>query len=168
MFEKGQYISYGKHGVCVVEDITHIDMPGIDKNKLYYVLSKVYTKGNKIYTTVDNEKVVMREILSENEAMELIDEIPSIEQYKVENDKARGEKYKLAMTKGDCREWVRVIKSLYHKKQECLANGKKVAVTDERIYKEAEDQLYGELAISLGIAKDSVEDFIISHVGAGA
>ena len=168
MFEKGQYISYGKHGVCVVEDITHIDMPGIDKDKLYYVLSKVYKKGNKIYTTVDNEKVAMREILSEHEAMELIDEMPSIELYKAENDKARGEKYKLAMAKGDCREWVRVIKSLYHRKQECLANGKKVAVTDERIYKEAEEQLYGELAISLGISKDSVEDFIISHVGAGA
>lgn len=168
MFKKGQYIQYGNHGVCVVEDITHMDMPGIDKNKLYYVLSKVYTQGNKIYTKVDNDKVIMREILSQKEAMALIEEMPQIEQIMVENDKSRGEKYKLAMNKCDCKEWIRIIKSLYQRKQECIAKGKKVAITDERFYKEASDHLYGELAISLGIEKDSVEDFIVSHVHAPA
>lgn len=164
MFEKGQYVNYGKHGVCVVEDITHIDIPGVDNNKLYYVLSKVYTKGNKIYTAVDNNKVVMREILSKNEAESLIMEIPQIEQLAVANDKSRNEKYKDALITCDCREWVKVLKSLYHRKQECIAKGRKVAVTDERFYKEAEDHLYGELALSLGIEKDKVEDFIISKV----
>lgn len=163
MFEKGQYVSYGKHGVCVVEDITHMDIPGIDKDKLYYVLSKVYTRGNKIYTAVDNHKVVMRRILSKHEAEDLVEEIPDIEQLAVSNDKSRNDKYKEAMAKGDCREWVRIIKSLYHRKQECLAKGRKVAVTDERFCKEAEDYLYGELALSLGIKKDEVENFIILH-----
>ena len=27
MFQKGQYVNYGKHGVCLVEDITHMDIP---------------------------------------------------------------------------------------------------------------------------------------------
>lgn len=164
MFKKGQYIHYGNHGVCVVEDITHMDMPGVDKNKLYYVLSNVYTRGNKIYTKVDNDKVIMRAILSQKEAMDLIEEIPNIEKMKVENDKSRGEKYKLAMNKCDCREWVRIIKSLYQKKQDCIAKGKRLAITDERYYKEAEEHLYGELAVSLGIEKDSVEDFIRTKV----
>lgn len=165
MFKKGQYVNYGKHGVCVVEDITHMDIPGVDKDKLYYVLSKVYTRGNKIYTAVDNEKVVMRRILSKHEAEDLVEEIPDIEQLVVANDKSRNDKYKDAITKCDCREWVRVIKSLYHRKQECLEKGKKVAVTDERFCKEAEDYLYGELALSLGIERDQVKDFIVSHVG---
>ncbi|MCR4802063.1 MAG: CarD family transcriptional regulator [Lachnospiraceae bacterium] len=164
MFEKGQYVNYGKHGVCVVEDITHIDIPGLDQNKLYYVLSKVYTKGNKIYTAVDNHKVIMREILTKNEAETLIQEIPEIEQLKVANDKSRNEKYKNAITSCDCREWVKVLKSLYNRKQDCIAKGKKVAITDERLYKEAEEHLYGELALSLGIEKNQVEEFIISKV----
>lgn len=164
MFEKGQYVNYGKHGVCVVEDITHIDIPGVDSNKLYYVLSKVYTKGNKIYAAVDNHKVVMREILSKHEAENLIREIPQIEQLAVANDKSRNDKYKDAMVTCDCREWVKVLKSLYHRKQECIAKGRKVTVTDERFFKEAEEHLYGELALSLGIEKEQVEDFIISRV----
>ena len=32
-------------------------------------------------------------------------------------------------------------------------------------FKEAEDYLYGELALSLGIERDEVKDFIVSHVG---
>lgn len=164
MFEKGQYINYGKHGVCIVEDITHMDLPGVDKTKLYYVLEKVYTKGNKIYTAVDNQKVRMRRILSKKEAVDLIEEIPKIEQLKVSEDKSRNEKYKEALTSCDCRELVRVLKSLYNRKQKCIADGKKVTVTDERFFKEAEQQLYGELALALGIAREQVEDYIAARV----
>jgi CarD family transcriptional regulator len=164
MFQKGQYVNYGNHGVCLVEDITHMDIPGTDKNKLYYVLSAVYTKGNRIYTAVDNTKVKMREIMTKSEAEHLVHEIPNIEQLPVANDKTRKEKYKNALTTCDCIEWVRVIKSLYNRKKDCIKKGKKVAVTDERYFKEAEDHLYGELALSLGIDRDAVGDYIASSV----
>ena len=38
MFEIGEYIVYGVKGVCRIEDITHIDISGADKDRLYYVL----------------------------------------------------------------------------------------------------------------------------------
>ena len=164
MFQKGQYVNYGKHGVCLVEDITHMDIPGVDKDKLYYVLSAVYTKGNRIYTAVDNQKVKMREIMTKSEAEHLVQEIPNIEQLVVANDKSRNEKYKSALTTCDCIEWVRVIKSLYSRKKACIEKGKKVAATDERYFREAEDYLYGELALSLGIERDAVGDYIASSM----
>ena len=91
-------------------------------------------------------------------------EIPNIEQLVVANDKSRNEKYKSALTTCDCIEWVRVIKSLYSRKKACIEKGKKVAVTDERYFKEAEDYLYGELALSLGIERDAVGDYIASSM----
>ena len=39
MFEKGEYIVYGHNGICEVEDITHLNLSGVDKGKLYYVLA---------------------------------------------------------------------------------------------------------------------------------
>ena len=27
MFEKGEYIIYGRSGICKIEDITHLSMP---------------------------------------------------------------------------------------------------------------------------------------------
>ncbi|MBQ1688015.1 MAG: CarD family transcriptional regulator [Lachnospiraceae bacterium] len=164
MFEIGQYVNYGKQGVCKVEAITHMDMPGVDKDALYYVLSAVYKRDTKIYIPVDNHKVKMRGILSQTEAKELIADIPQIAPLAVKNDKSRKDAYKDALTTCDCKEWVRVIKSIHERKQYCKAEGKKVAVTDENFYREASDFLYGELAISLNIEKDKVEQYIINHV----
>ena len=39
MFEIGEYVVCGAKGVCQIRDITHIDMSGADKEKLYYVLA---------------------------------------------------------------------------------------------------------------------------------
>ena len=33
MFEIGEYIVYGVKGVCRIEDITHIDISGADKDR---------------------------------------------------------------------------------------------------------------------------------------
>ena len=40
MFEIGEYVVCGAKGVCQIRDITHIDMSGADKEKLYYVLAR--------------------------------------------------------------------------------------------------------------------------------
>ena len=56
MFEKGEYIVYGHNGICEVEDITHLNLSGVDKGKLYYVLAPLTKKESRIYYPVDREK----------------------------------------------------------------------------------------------------------------
>ena len=56
MFEKGEYIVYGHNGICEVEDITHLNLSGVDKGKLYYVLAPLNKKESRIYYPVDREK----------------------------------------------------------------------------------------------------------------
>ena len=166
MFEKGEYIHYGNSGVCVVDDVTTMKLEGIDQEKEYYVLAPLWTKGNKIYTPVDGKKVVTRKILTESEALELIDEIPSIKELMIENDRDREERYKEAMRTGDCRASVSVLKTLHSRKLERQAAGKKVTSADERYMKAAEDQLYGELAAALNLQKDQMEQYIAERVEA--
>ena len=55
MFQKGEYIVYGQHGICLVEDITHLNMSEADEKKLYYVLVPVGTRGSRIYYPADRE-----------------------------------------------------------------------------------------------------------------
>ena len=54
MFEVGEYIVYGCKGVCQVEEITHIDIPGSNKDRLYYVLAPLEDRNGKIYAPTDN------------------------------------------------------------------------------------------------------------------
>lgn len=64
MYEKGDYIVYGQHGICRVQDITNPGFSGMDEHKLYYVLEPLCSTGSKIYSPVDNEKVLMRRVMS--------------------------------------------------------------------------------------------------------
>ena len=66
MFEVGEYIVYGCKGVCQVEEITHIDIPGSNKDRLYYVLAPLEDRNGKIYAPTDNAKVAMRKVITTN------------------------------------------------------------------------------------------------------
>ena len=164
MFKIGDYIVYGRNGICQVEDITYLDMNGADKERLYYVLLPMNTRGNRVYSPVDGGKVKVRKALTREEADELIDEIPDLEQLWISNDKLREDQYKDAMRDCDCRQWVRIIKTLYFRKMERIAQGKKVTSVDEHYLKLAENQLYGELSVVMGMEKDELEDFILQRI----
>lgn len=164
MFEIGEFIVYGHKGICKVEDITYLDMSGADKDRLYYVLLPVNTKGGKVYSPVDSGKVETRKMMTSEEATSLIDEIPEIEQLWVTSDKMREEQYKEAVNGCDCRQWIRIIKTLYMRKKERLAKGKKITAIDEHYLKLAENQLYGELSVALGKEKGEMESFIIQRI----
>lgn len=38
MFEKGEYVVYGSKGVCRIQEISHVDIPGVDQKRLYYIM----------------------------------------------------------------------------------------------------------------------------------
>lgn len=164
MFEVGDYIIYGSLGVCKVEKIGPMDLDGVPKDKKFYTLSNVYTKGSKVFTPVENNKVFMRAVISKEEACELVDHLNEIDSILVPDEKHREEIYKEAMKSCDCKEWVRIIKTLYEKKQSRIAEGKKVSTSDDKYLKMAQENLYGELSISLQMEKDQVEEYIVSRV----
>lgn len=160
MFEVGEYIVYGSKGVCMVEDITHIDIPGADKDRLYYVLEQLENGSGKIYVPTDSQKVVMRRVISKEDATDLIQQMPEIEQMWIDDDKRREARYKEAIRTCDYHEWVSMIKTLYLRKKERCAQGKKITALDEKYLKTAENELYSELSVTLGIPRDQILDYI--------
>ncbi|MEG0805616.1 MAG: CarD family transcriptional regulator [Lachnospiraceae bacterium] len=165
MFEVGDYIIYGSNGVCKVEEIGKSNGSGIVKDKMYYTLVPEYSKGSKVFTPISNEKVSMRLIMSREEALNLIEEVENIEFLQVDEGKRREEVYKDALKNCDCREWVKIIKTLYSRKQIRMEEGKKVTAEDEKYLRKAEEILFGELAIPLKMTKDEVEKVIIHKLG---
>lgn len=160
MFEVGEYIVYGCKGVCLIEEITHIDIPGSDRDRLYYVLAPYGDGKGKIYAPTDNEKVTMRKVITKSEAEQLIKEMPSIEELWVTDEKKRELKYKEALKTCDYRAWISIIKTLYCRKQQRISQGKKITSLDERYLKAAENELYSELSLTLGIPKNEMERYI--------
>lgn len=164
MFKKGEYIIYGRSGICKIEDITQLSISGADKKRLYYELAPLNIKGNRVYFPVDKKDANARKVITEQEAWALLDEIPNIEEIGVTNEKLREESYKQALNSCDYRQWVAVIKTLYQRKKARIAQGKKVGATDERYLKMAEDALYGELAFVMGKNRADMGPFIFHYI----
>ena len=94
----------------------------------------------------------------------LIREIPDIETFRVGNDRDRESVYRTAIRTCDPRELVRIIKTVYLRRKDRLASGKKRIIVDEKYFQIAEDQLYQELAYALDKNKESMKEYISSNV----
>lgn len=166
MFQVNDVVIYGHHGVCKITDIGTLEMPMADKKKLYYTLRPVYHKDAFVYAPVENRRIIMRPVISKETAEELIQHIPEIETVWIVNEKAREIQFKEALQTCDCEELVKMIKTLYHRKQQRLESGKKVTVVDEKYFRQAEEKLYEELAFALDMEKNKVSQYISEHMEA--
>ena len=164
MFEAGELIMCWGHGVCRVTAITGNPIDKLDKKRKYYILEPVFEKGSTIYTPVDNDKIVMRKILDEKAAKLLIGRIPDIETVWIKEEKTREQMYKEAIRTYDCQSLVRIIKTLYLRRQDRVEQGKKVLSSDEHYLKKAEELLYSEMSIALSIPKERVEGYIYKQI----
>lgn len=164
MFKKDQLIMCGGHGVCRVVNITGNPIDKLDKVRKYYVLEPVFEKGSTVYTPVDNDKVVMRRIMSKKEAEDLVERITTIDTVWIQEEKSREQMYKEAIRTYDCQSLVQIIKTLYIRKQTRLKEGKKVLSSDEQYLRKAEELLYSEMSLALSIPKEKVEAYITEAV----
>ncbi len=166
MFDIGDYVVFGTDGVCTVEAVGSLDIEGVSKEKLYYTLAPVGKTGNnRIFAPVDGKRVVMRRVISLDEAKALIGRITEIEPLEVHDERKREEAYKAALTSCDCVQIVRLIKEIYRRRNARFAAGKKLPAIDERYFAMAENSLYSELSLPLKIEKSKVEEYICDTVG---
>ena len=164
MFEKGELIMCGGHGVCRVIDVTDNPIDRTDKEKKYYVLEPVFEKASTIYTPVNNDKIVMRRIMNKDEAEKLIEHITEIDTVWIQEEKRREQTYKDAIRTYDSRSLVQSIKTLYQRKKSRINEGKKVLSSDEQYLHKAEELLYSEMSLALAIPKEKVEEYIAEAV----
>ena len=159
MFSIGEYVICGNKGVCVVENITTLDINGVDKLRQYYILKPVYQSGSTVYVPVDASGD-MRSMLTRYEAERLIDTYSEIPLLTISNEKLTEQFYKECMKTTDCREWIKVLKTIQDRKQKREEQGRRITSLDEKYLRMAEQSLYGELALALDISRDAVEGYI--------
>lgn len=160
MFEIGEYVVCGNKGVCVVEEVTTLNISGVDKEREYYILKPLYMAGSTVYVPVDSAAKSMRRVLRRDEAQKLIKGIPDIPLLVIANEKLSEQMYRECIKSNDCEELIKIIKTIYLRKQKRMQAGRKVTAVDAKYFHLAEDSLYGELAVALEMPKDEVESYI--------
>ena len=162
MYQVGDLIVYGGTGVCRVMEVG--PQTG---GRLYYTLEPVYGSC-RIFTPVENSKVLMRPIVTRQEAERLIDEIPAIQPEAYYNKVLREltEHYDTILKTYNCGELLKLTMSIYAKKQEAETQKRRLGAVDESFLHRAEDLLFSELAAALELDREQVQPYIAARVEA--
>lgn len=159
MFGTGDVIVCGGSGVCIVEAVGEIPISGCE-GKTYYTLRPVYGSGVS-YLPVDTNQF-MRRVMTPEEANGLIDRIPGIKEsgFADRSPRALKEHYGAYMKSHSAEELVTLIKEIYSK-----GTGRKLSRIEQQYMTQAEELLYGELAVALDIPRSEVVDYITKRLG---
>lgn len=163
MFKVNDYVVYSTTGVCKIIDIIR-EKNISDNDTDYYVLEPVYDKNLIIKTPVNNPKVLMRNIITKDEILELIASMPEKESIWINDDRERNEKFKAVLKSLESEEWMNLIRTIYIAKQKKTELGKKLSKADEEIMKIAEKNLNEEFALALNISPDEVAAYILERI----
>ena len=163
MFAVGEEIVYGSMGVCSVEDICLMDVPGAARE--CYLLIPRYVPNSKIYAPVENNPVEMRRLLSKTQVETLLESLPEIQAFPIQKERAgQYDLYRCAINSADSVELAKLIKTLHERKQDILRTKKMIPIAEKELFDKAEMILYGEIASVLGIPFSGVEEYFKQRI----
>ena len=162
MFCIGEFISYGNSGVCEVMGTEVMESSsGSPAGRECYVLRPLHDQSCKIMTPVDNQKVIMRNLISPEETKQLLEDIPQIETLPEQSARQQEISYSKALHSGSCREWLCLVKTLNQRIESRRQKGKKVTATDDRYFKAATEKLVEEFSVVLKMDAGEAKDMLM-------
>lgn len=164
MFNVGDIIVYGEHGICRVSAVGPLNLGG-PGNRQYYTLRPYYHPELVIYAPIDNDRVVIRPPVTREQAEQIVSELPEVPELEIPDEKSRESLFSQVQHGCDCRKLAGLLKTLYRRREQRQRKGRRVTSVDERYFRAAEDQLYGELAFALGMDRNQAPEYIRSCLG---
>ena len=160
MYEIGQRVLYGIHGVCRIISVESMRF-GKQRAK-YYVLEPSNQPGARFYVPVANETAVakLRPLLTQQELLDLLHCDRVRNALWIENENERKLYYREIINSGDREGLISVIGALHRHRQEQVAAGKKFHQSDENFLTDAQKLLNAEFAQVFCLEPKAVNAFI--------
>lgn len=147
MFEVSDKVIYGVVGACEIVDVDTPPIKGIKGE--YYFLQPVYDDKGIIYSPVDNNKVLIRSVMTLERCKELIDRASNCKNDDELNEKILGSQYDEYIKSQDAEKLMHLIRSLFNIKNQRAKDLRKMKSADSRMLLTARKLLYGEMAVAL-------------------
>ncbi|HAB59536.1 MAG TPA: hypothetical protein DCE48_02275 [Lachnospiraceae bacterium] len=159
MYQVNDVIVYGNNEVCKIETI---DIPDfIETTEKYYYLRPLSNPASILYVKTTNTQKPMRNILSKENAEDLLSELPTIEALYNQNDKVREKEFRDIIRSCDCKQLLQMLKGILLEKKLKETTGKKLSLNDEQNFHKVESCLANEFSeifhISVEQAKKQIK-----------
>ena len=160
MYQVGDQLVYGSHGVCriVGEEKRRVDR----KTVAYLVLEPMAQEGTKYYVPLHNEAAVNKfhPMLTPEEMEGLLraDAVHAFDWNRDEN--ARKQSYREMISSGDRVTLMRAVCTLYRHRREHTQSGKKVHQADENFLRDAERLLAIEISVVMNLPFEEARAYL--------
>ena len=149
MFQSGEYVVYGVHGVCCVKGC---EKQTVNRKRVeYLVLEPVGNGESRYYVPTASEAAMgkLKPVLSPEELTVLLtsDEIRQGEW--IAEDNQRKQYYRELIGSGDRVSILKMVCALYRYKEEQTAAGRKFHLADDNFLRDAEKFLSSEISLVL-------------------
>ncbi len=152
LFKEGDYIFYGSGGICIVDSIREMPFEGARAGVPYYVLHTLAEPKQTILNPTDNDKVLMRAVMTKKEACDVLSALPSLMPFEAENARALREKYMNAIKSASPTEWCRVLCTYETRRRATEAKLARVTEAERGFYTQALSLLSAEVALAEGVS----------------
>ena len=111
----GTFVRYGVSGVCVIEDVREMSLPGMGISGEYYVLRPAGSDSSVIYVPAENEKMTaaMIPVLTAQEINSIIISTAQDALPWVNDRKERADQQREILKRCDHRELLQMISCIY-------------------------------------------------------
>ena len=160
MYQVGDQVVYGIHGVCRV---SALEERVIDRKRVTYLaLEPMGQEGAKYLVPTHNAAAMskLRSMLTPSELEALLHSSPVRTDGWIRDENLRKQTYRELISGGDRQKLMQMVHTLYHHRAAQTAAGKKVHQCDENFLRDAEKLLAGEVAIVLGLEPDAAKKYV--------
>lgn len=160
VYQVGQKLLYGVHGVCNVVDITQrrVDRKTVE----YYELSPVEQPETRYYIPTANPAAVakLHPIMTVQELDALLDAVKAEGADWIADENRRKLHYRELVANLDRKALFTTVSALLHHKKAQIAAGKKLHLCDENFLRDASKLIEEEFSLVLGLPKQQIGEYI--------
>lgn len=160
MYQIGDRVVYGVHGVCCVTDM---EERVIDRKKTTYLVLEPVGQGGSRYLVPTHNAAAMAKLsaMLSKEQMEALISSDSVRNAQwIRDENQRKNLYRELISSGDRERLMQTVHLLYRHKAEQTASGKKVHLCDDNFLRDAERLLASEISIVMDMDADSAKKYI--------
>lgn len=160
MFQVGDRVVYGIHGVCRVADQ---EQRKVDRQMVtYLVLEPVGQEGSQFLVPAHNEKAMskLRPILTKEELEAMLRDPRILQDCWISDENRRKQTYRDLISSGEREKLAQMVHTLYRHKRQLAEAGKRCHLCDDNFLRDAERLLINEAALVLETDPDQAKAYI--------
>ena len=160
MFQIGESVLYGIHGVC---DIIGSEEQTVNrKHVTYLILEPVGQPGSRYMVPMHNAAAMgkLKRMLTREELECMMRSEQVYKDCWIQDEGQRKQKYRELINSGEREKLMGMVHTLYGHKAELAAAGRKIHLCDDNFLRDAEKILMGEISVIMNMDMDEAKQFI--------